>query len=316
MISVITGSFAYVFQVQAVSPSNLYPHGMVEIQNVYWNNQTGQITAFLQNFGYPQEIKEFHVNGKLDEQAMIVPNGTLEYNQTCEATLSETYAVMPSNITIGVYSTKGSMFETVTFIAFQMLGLYWNENTQKIQALITDTGSYPEVNFGKVYVNSVADNGAIIKETNDSNVQGRMFNISLSGTYPSKPSTMLLEFTADGLPFDLSSPFSTDMIINSLKWDEKTSEVNFLVYSPYFNLGGEKTVSFDGVYVNGTLDTSPTFNKVYSETYETILSTKFPVAPSTLTIRVMTDYGAFGEEQFTWDSKGNYYESTIPTTNT
>ncbi len=284
---------------------------MIEVQKVDWDNATGKINVYIQNFGLAQEIKEIHVNGKLDEQAVIDLNGTLENNHTCEVTLSETFAIMPSNITLGVYATKSYTIETVSFIEFQMLGLYWNENTQKIHALITDTGSYPQVNFGTVYVNTVADNGAVIKEINNSRVQGKMFNISLSGTYPSKPSTMLLDFTADGVMFNLTSPFTTDMIINSPSWNEKTGEVKFLVYSPYFNLEGEKATSFDGVYVNGVLDNTPILNRVYPETFEAVLSTRYPVAPANLTIGVVTDSGAFGEEHFVWISEGFYLESHV-----
>lgn len=297
------------FQYYPESPSNLDLHGMIEVQKVDWDNTTGKINFYIQNFGLAQEIKEIHVNGKLDEQAIIDPNGTLKNNQTCEVTLSETFAIMPSKITIGVYGSKSYMCETASLIEFQMLGLYWNENTQKIHALITDTGIYPQVNFGTVYVNRVEDNGAIIKEINNSKVQGKIFNISLSGTYPTKPSTMLLDFTADGVMFNLTSPFTTDMIIDSPSWDAKTGEVTVLVYSPYFNFAGEKATTFDGVYVNGVLDNTPILNRVYPETFEAVLSTRYPVAPANLTIRVVADSGAVGEEHFVWTSQGFYIES-------
>jgi hypothetical protein len=50
---------------------------------------------------------------------------------------------MPTAITIEVHTTNSTLGHDVTFIGFQMLRLYWNETTQKIQVIAIDTGQYP-----------------------------------------------------------------------------------------------------------------------------------------------------------------------------
>jgi hypothetical protein len=307
ILGVTIGSLATIsyFQHQQESTFDLSVHNMIYIQKAEWNDSEGQITVYVHNSGYPQAIKGISINGKLDQQA--IPNGAIENNQTREIKLSQTYAKMPQKITYQINATKGSISGILTFLDFKMLGLYWNDSTQKIEAIVSDSGMLSTVNFGKVYINGVLDSGAIISDINDEQIPPKVFKISLSGTYPDKPTKMLLEFFAEGSSFHLESPFNTEMTINLVKWDEKTGLVKFWVYSPYFNLEG-RPVSFDEVEVNGILDNSTIINKEYSHTYEIICSTKYSEAPTQLTIRVMTDNGGFGEKQFEWTSNGNYNE--------
>ena len=313
VLAIIIGSLAVmvvIFQFQTFVGTNRSPHGMIDIQKINWNNNTGQIKAYVQNYGCPEAINQVYVNGKLDGQALIVPSRTLAFNQTCEITLSQTYVTMPPQITVAINLTDGYVCRGTTFVGFEMLALNWNESTQKIEALITDTGQYRQVYFGNVYVNGTEDNGATISNMHYPQVPGQIFKISLSGTYPSKPQSLLLNFTADGSSFNMTAPFTTDMIMNSAAWDEKTRQITFLVYSPYFGLEG-KPVSFDGVYVNGIPDEAPLVSKVYSQTYKITLSTEYAEAPTGLTIGIMTDYGAFNVQEFELGSQGFYYSAPL-----
>ena len=304
VLAITIGSFAtvaYLFQ----TPFNLYdgiqyPHGMMEIMKVDWDNTTGQIKVNMQNFGQPQAIVGISVNEKLDKQAIIVPSGNIEHNQTCEITLSEKYAIKPPEIKIGFNATHCSMTCKITLMGFKMEALYWNESTHRIQAFLSDTANYFTANhtisFGSVFVNGVVDKGAVItREPYEWASTDRVYKISLSGTYTSKPPEMQLEFTADGTDFHLASPFLADMIFNSFKWDEKTGEERFWVYSGSFAFERAQGVTFEGIYINGVVDKSPQINRPYSETYEIILSTKFSQAPELLDIKVMTDFGAYGK---------------------
>ncbi len=304
LLAITIGSLVtvgYLFQ----KPFNLhdgiqYPHGIMEITTVDWDNTTGQIKVTMQNFGQPQAIVGISVNEKLDKEAIIVPSGNIEHNQTCEITLSEKYAIKPPEITLGINATHSSTMGKITLIGLKMEALYWNENTHKIQAFIADTSNFITANhtisFGKIFVNGAVDKGAVItRESVEWANTDRVYKISLSGIYTSKPSEMLLEFTADGTNFHLTSPFLVDMIFNSFKWDEKTGEERFWVHSGSFAFERTQGVTFEGVYVNGELDKSPKINRLYSETYEIILSTKFSQAPELLDIRVMTDFGAYGK---------------------
>ena len=46
---------------------------------------------------------------------------------------------------------------------------------------------------------------------------------------------------------------------------------------------------------NGIIDESPSISRIYSETYEVTLSKTYPKCPSQVTVRVLTDFGAYGE---------------------
>lgn len=173
-------------------PENLHPDNLrpgITIDKIDWNDETGLIKAYIRNFGYSTAFSEVYVNGELDDQVMIALL-QIARNQTAEITLSKTYAIMPKQITIEVHTTNSSSISRMeTFIEFEMLRLYWNESTQRIVVLVTDTGSYPKVDFDKIYVNRILDDAAVIKlESNDDRGYG-IYKISLSGIYRANQTT-------------------------------------------------------------------------------------------------------------------------------
>jgi hypothetical protein len=291
---------AFVFQ----SPTPGPPPSMSDFfKKVEWENSTGQIKAYFQNYDDSQTIDRIYVNNKLDDRASIAPSRNIEHDQTCEITLSQRYSVMPQNVTITIQGTNGNYSQTTNFIGFEMIGLFWNETTQKTEAIIADNGTWSQVNFGKIYINGAADNASII--TNVTNpyaadpycMQQKWFKVSLPGTCASKPTSMTLDFSADGSTFHLTSPFNTNLGINEVKWDNKTGQVKFWVFSQNFDLEG-KPIQFDKVYVNGVLQNAANISRVYSETYQITSSTTYEQAPSPLTLMVVTDYGACSSQQF------------------
>jgi hypothetical protein len=103
------------------------------------------------------------------------------------------------------------------------------------------------------------------------------------------------------------------MQINFLRWDEQTGQIKFLVYIPSaHDLEREKPLTFQEIYVDGIVAKVDSISRAYPETYEITLSKTYSEAPAQLTIRVDTDFGAFGEQPFIHNSMG-FYETAMPT---
>jgi hypothetical protein len=87
------------------------------IESVDWDNSTGQIKIHVLNAGDSERtLSKIYfsfqtflspANRVLDDKAAIVPQ-VLSPNQTAEITLSETYMVMPKQITVEVHAEDGS----------------------------------------------------------------------------------------------------------------------------------------------------------------------------------------------------------------
>ena len=281
-----------------------------EIESVDWDNSTRQIKAYVRNLDTEDiTLSQIYVNGALDDKSVIVPQ-VLSPNQTAEITLSETYAIMPKRVTIKIVLEEdfSGSYKHV-FIGLEMLRLDWDENTGKITVLVSNIGDYPYVNFQEVYVNGTLDESAVITQKDIQNPLGfQTYEISLSETYATKPKeTQLKIVTTDGLLFELESPSNThkmEIVPGYIAWFEETGEIRFWVYVPYAGfLEEELPITFDEVYVNGTLDESATITTVYSsggaESYEVILSKKYTTCPSQVTVKVITDFGEFCEETYT-----------------
>lgn len=281
-----------------------------EIESVDWDNITRQVKVCVRNVDTKDmTLSQIYVNGTLDNESVIVPK-VLSPNQTAEITLSETYTIVPRQITIKIILEEdfSGTYKHV-FIGFEMLRLDWDENTGKITVRVGNIGDYPEVNFGEIYVNGTLDDKAFVTEKNISASQGsppcqKIYEISLSGTYVTKPKKMQLKIvTSDGLLFDLESPFNTrkmEIVPGYIGWFEDTGEIRFWVYAPYAGfLEEELPITFDEVYVNGKLDESAVITTVYSqggaESYQVVLSKKYVTCPSQVTVKVITDFGEFCE---------------------
>ncbi len=275
------------------------PFGLgLNIKNVDWDNSTGQIKVIFQNYEKREiTINEIFVNGLIDEKnsnmsIVLVPN------QTAEIILTKTYPIMPKRLLIEFQADNFRGGYEHIFIDFEMLRVYWNQSTGKINVLVTNIGRYLEVNFKEVYVNQTLDDKAVITKQNFEPSKDQIYEIALSKTYLSKPKQMELKIvTADGTSFELSSPFfDGNMIINSIKWFEDTGEIKFLVYIGTASfIVKEQDIKFDKIYVNGTLDENFGINRIYSETYEITLSKTYRECPSEVTVKVLTDYGAYHE---------------------
>ena len=271
------------------------------IENVDWSNSTGQITVQVRNYRLPDStLKEVYVNGTLDNKATMIPQ-VLQPNQTAEIVLTETYAIMPTQITVEIRAEKSVTSRRITLIHFEMLRVYWNETTGRIRVLVENTGEYPEVNFGDVSVNGTTDQSAVITQKTLQYARYRIYEISLSGTYTSKPSRLDLTIaTTDGTFFQLASPFNRGhdiMTISMIRWNQSTGQIKFLIYIPSASfLEREHDLTFEGIYLNGMLDESPVITRAYSETYEVTLSKTYATCPSQATVKVVTDFGAVGEE--------------------
>lgn len=279
----------------------------IDFENVDWDKTTGQIKAYVWNFGSKYyNLSQIYVNGTLDNDCLIKPR-VLGPNQTAEITLSETYTVLPKQVTIEINTdNQYSVGHEHTFIGFKMLRVYWDENTSKIKVLVTNIGDYPEVNFEEIYVNGTLDDKVFVTKKYIPASQAprsyeKTYEISLSGLYITKPKEMQLKIvTSEGLSFELESPFdggkSISMHINSIKWFEDTGQIKFLVYNPTSHfLEKEQPIAFDQIYINGTLDESAVVTRIYGETYDIALSRIYPDCPSMATVKVVTDFGAYCE---------------------
>ncbi len=301
LVVLIVAVFAVGIGIASYSFTSLSPMRGIMIEKVDWNSSTGQIIAYIRNLERSDlSVKEVYVNGTLDDKATLVPQ-VLQPNETAEITLTETYAIMPTQVTVEIRTELSWVSRRMTFIHFEMLRVYWNETTERIRVLVENTGEYPAVNFENVYVNGTIDYSAIIAQKTFQYARYRIYEVSLSGTYTSKPSKLDLTITTtDGASFQLSSPFNRGhdiMTISMIRWNQSTGQIKFLVYVPSASfLEGEQDLNFEGIYINGELDESPVITRVYSETYEVTLSKTYATCPSQATVKVVTDFGAFGVE--------------------
>jgi len=277
--------------------------GGIWIKGVDWDNSTGQIKVYIRNEPDYRNLTlsqiQIDVNGTLDDKSVIIPQVLLP-DQEAEITISETYTIMPKQIKLMVHTTEGNFMSgswEYFFMKFEMLKLDWDENTGKIKVLVTNanTGSYREVDFGDVYVNGTLDESVVItKKDVPRDWRGQRYDISLSGIYASKPTKILLKIATVGGPsFELESPFTGIVSIWSIGWFESTGEIKFLVNAHSFD--EERTITFDAVYVNGTLDESVVITRLYDQIYDIALSGTYMNRPSEITVKVITDFGAFCE---------------------
>ena len=276
------------------------------ITNVEWDNSNGQIKVNFQNYEKKNiTINEISVNGSLDDKIENIPK-VLMPNQTTEIILSKTYPIMPKRISIEYQADNLRGCYEHIFIDFEMQRVYWNQSTGKINILVTNIGQTPEVNFKEIYINQTLDEKAVITKQNFNPSKDQIYEIALSKTYQNKPKQMQIKIvTDDGTSFELSSPFlDGNMIINSIKWFKETGQIKFLVYIGTASfIEKQQDIKFDKIYVNGTLDENVAVNRIYSETYEITLSKTHQERPSEVTVKVLTDYGAIGEEydnNLTW----------------
>jgi len=159
-----------------------------------WDNSTGQIKVTVVNRADEETtLTEIYVNGILDDKAANVPQVLLPH-QEVEITLSATYMVMPIQITIKIHTENYnfSVYGPITFIEFEMLRVYWDESTGRIRVLVENTGEYPEVNFGEIYVNGTLDDAAVITR-----VYSETYEIVSSKTYINCPSQVTIKVITD-----------------------------------------------------------------------------------------------------------------------
>ena len=89
--------------------------------------------------------------------------------------------------------------------------------------------------------------------------------------------------------------------IRSVDWDNSTGQIKVYIRNDadYRNL----TLSQIQIYVNGTLDESVVITRLYNHAYDRLFSQTYDIAlsgtyancPSQVTVKVITDFGAFCE---------------------
>ncbi len=277
------------------------------VESVSWDNDTGQIKAYVMNFDkFDVTISQVYVNGTLDDNYVIVPS-VLQGGQTAEITLSETYSRMPKEVTIELVADDGyNPRIRKTFIEFEMLGLYWDEEWGKIKVVVDCYCDYPEIAFGEIYVNGTLDEEVVITKqfyTDDPRAYYYpRYDIYLSGTYENKPTyTELRIIPVNGHPFDFAVPFPQQEnhhycapIIHSFWFDESIGQIKVLArfYDTNIQRGA---FTYGDIYVNGTLDDAAIIYPREEPFYEIVLSRVYEEVPSQITIKLITHYGEFNE---------------------
>ena len=275
-------------------------HWPLEVESVNWDNNTGQIKAYVRNFNENDvTIRKIYVNGTLDDNSVIVPQVLQEY-QTAEITLSETYSIMPKEITIELDTEEG--YKTgicKRFIDFEMLGLYWDEEWGKIKVVVRCECDYPDVAFGEIYVNGTLDDEVVI--TKQLYTDDPRYDLYLSGIYENKPTNIKLNIVSiNGYSFELTAPFYIGNFIRSYWLDESIGQIKVLVHLHQANVV-EGAFTYGDIYVNGTLDKAATIYAYesdyykYSDMYVITLSKIYANVPSQVTIKVITHFGASDE---------------------
>ena len=273
-------------------------HWGLYFKSVDWDNNTGQIKAYVVNADKEDTtISQIYVNGTLDDKSEIVPQ-VLQELQTTEIILSETYSIMPQEVTIELITDDG--YKTgirKTFIDFEMLGLFWDEEWGKIKVVVTCKCDYPDIAFGDIYVNGTLDDDVVVSE--QFYTDKPRYDLYLSGNYQNKPTSMELRIVSvNGHSFELKAPFYIGNFIRSFWLDEDIGQIKVVVRFHGTNIP-EGAFTYGEIYVNGTLDDEATIYsyepETYSDTYAIILSKFYTTVPSQLTIKVITHYGAFDE---------------------
>jgi len=287
-------------------------HWGLYFKNVSWDNNTGQIKAYVVNADEKDVIiSQVYVNGTLDDNYVVNPQVLKQY-QTTEIILSETYSTMPKEVTIGLNTTDGYPTGTYKkFIDFEMSGFYWDAEGGKIKVVVDCQCDYPDIAFGEIYVNGTLDEEVVI--TKQSYTDKPRYDIYLSGTYEKKPTnTELRIVSVNGYSFELTAPFYFGNFICSFWLDENIGKLKVLVYLHGTNVvEGEFTNG--EIYVNGTLADSATIYAYeddyhgYSDMYVITLSKVYENVSSQLTIKVITPFGAFDEvgTEELWIRSGN-----------
>ena len=277
----------------------------VHCESVNWDNNTGQIKAVVRNEdNLDVTISQIYVNGTLDDNYVIVPQ-VIQHYQTAELTLSETYSKMPNEVKIEFVTDDGHKSGSGwTFIDFEMLGLYWDEEWGKIKVVVDCYGDYPELAFGEIYVNGTLDEEVVItKQFYTDDPLARYYpryDIYLSGTYENKPTyTELRIIPVNGHPFDFAVPFPQSEnhhppIIHSFWYDESIGQIKVLVRFHGANIP-EGAFTYADIYVNGTLDDAAIIYPKEEPFYEVVLSRVYEEVPSQITIKLLTHYGEFNE---------------------
>lgn len=270
-------------------------HWGLYFEGVNWDNNTGQIKAYVVN---PDEkdvtISQIYVNGKLDENYVIVPQVLQQY-QTTEIILSKTFSIMPKEITIEL-QTEDNMKYGIrkTFIEIEMLGLYWDEEWGKIKVVVSCECDYPEIAFGEIYVNGTLDDEVVI--TKQLYTDDPQYEIYFSGTYTDKPTNMELRIiSVNAYSFELTAPFYIGNFIRSFWLDKSVGQLKVLLYLHGANVV-EGAFTYGDIYVNGTLDDAAIiYARTEPDYYEIVLSREYEDVPSQVTIKVVTHFGAFDE---------------------
>ncbi len=308
IVLVIIIAFIAIYMFNSISSSLIIGEGRrwgLYFESVNWDNNTGQITAVVRNLdNIDVTISQIYVNGTLDDNYVIVPQ-VIQHYQTAELTLSETYSIMPNNVEIDFVTDDGLKCGSGwTFIDFEMLGLYWDEEWGKIKVVVDCYGDYPELAFGEIYVNGTLDEEVVITKqfyTDDPLAYYYpRYDIYLSGTYENKPTyTELRIIPVNGHPFDFAVPFPQSEyhhppIIHSFWFDESIGQIKVLVRFHGANIP-EGAFTYGDIYVNGTLDDGAIIYSKEEPFYEVVLSRVYEQVPSQITIKLLTHYGEFNE---------------------
>ena len=274
-----------------------FPRGPRLRVDVNWESSTRQLKATISNrWDSTITLSEIYVNGKLDAKFATRPL-VLQPEQTVEITLSESYTVMPSSAKLEFQIAEGGYMSTTTrLLGFRLLRVYWNEDTGQVRVIVGDTEGNDELNLSEVYVNGVLDDSAVVTWVPAPGEWGH-YGISLSGKYASRPTQMLLEFTAEGNSFEFSSPFTIDVDFRRLSWDPIDGKVKFEMRIPSaFYIEQEKEINFE-VYLNGKRDAGAIVTRrATSSMFDVVLSKTYATCPSQAHVRVVTDFGAYAEE--------------------
>jgi hypothetical protein len=264
----------------------------IQIDQVEWEESSGKIKLLARNTGdETTTLSEVYVNGTLDDAA--IPNNiVLPKLQTTEITLTGTFRDTHTLIPIKVTTLEGASAERSSPIFGVWIGsIGWDNNTGRVWALVNSNG-YEEFTLNGVYVNGTLDAAATITGS------PTVHTVTLSKTYLPGPVQLILKVvTEDGAWYEMAYP-NFRIRIEEINWDNTTGQIRVLVQ----DMGG-RGVTFNHVYVNGTLDEAATFALAppIAQMYEVTLSEKYLARPSQVTVKVTTLEGSFDEKQKTFD---------------
>jgi len=260
------------------------------IESVSWDENTHQIKIIVEHVGKGTvTLEQVYVNKTFDSNA-VISKRVLSQNETAEIVLSQKYDSQPNQIEIRVTTIDElELWKNKIFYEIGIIQVDWDKNTGKIQIVVRNSGD-ETVTLSKVSVNGAVDVPALPNLITLDSYQ--KIPITLTATFMNTHTPISIKVMSQEGIFAESSKSIYNLWIQSINWNSKTGNITAYVYENGYEGAGNEEIAY--VYVNGTLDPSPTINDG-NGFWNLTLSKNYSTKPQQLTLKIVTSNGTSTE---------------------